>query len=100
MRECNQCGKCCIAYSDGGLSASALEIEDWEQFRPDIAQYVVNGEIWMDPEQPLHRLLGILKMFMSKGAKCGVYGTIETCVQRGDKPYIAIAELLDSHPEK
>ncbi len=49
MRECNQCGKCCLAYSDGGLSASALEIEDWEQFRPDIAQYVANGEIWMDP---------------------------------------------------
>ena len=62
--------------------------------------FIIQTEIWMDPEQPLHRLLGILKMFMSKGAKCGVYGTIETCVQRGDKPYIAIAELLDSHPEK
>ncbi|MEP5566693.1 MAG: YkgJ family cysteine cluster protein [Halioglobus sp.] len=49
MRECNQCGKCCIAYSDGGLTASAEEIENWETFRPDIAAYVSNGEIWMDP---------------------------------------------------
>ncbi|HCX26778.1 MAG TPA: zinc/iron-chelating domain-containing protein, partial [Cellvibrionales bacterium] len=22
MKECNQCGKCCIHYSDGGLSAT------------------------------------------------------------------------------
>ncbi|HHJ18661.1 MAG TPA: YkgJ family cysteine cluster protein, partial [Gammaproteobacteria bacterium] len=27
MKECNQCGKCCIKYSDGGLSASSSEIE-------------------------------------------------------------------------
>ena len=49
MRECNQCGKCCIAYSDGGLSASPEEIENWETFRPDIAAYVLHGEIWLDP---------------------------------------------------
>jgi len=49
MRECNQCGKCCLAYSDGGLSASAEEIENWELFNPAIAQYVANGNIWMDP---------------------------------------------------
>lgn len=49
MRECNQCGKCCIAYSDGGLSATAQEIEGWELFNPDIAQYVANGNIWIDP---------------------------------------------------
>lgn len=49
MRECNQCGKCCIAYSDGGLSATAEEIEGWKVFNPDIAEYVVNGKIWIDP---------------------------------------------------
>jgi len=49
MKECNQCGKCCLAYSDGGLSATAEEIESWEIFNPAIAEYVVNGEIWMDP---------------------------------------------------
>jgi Fe-S-cluster containining protein len=49
MKECNQCGKCCIAYSDGGLSATAEEIEGWEIFNPDIAEYVIDGKIWMDP---------------------------------------------------
>ena len=49
MKECNQCGKCCIAYSDGGLSATLEEIQAWEIFRPAIARYVVNGKIWMDP---------------------------------------------------
>jgi Fe-S-cluster containining protein len=49
LKPCNQCGKCCINYSDGGLSATADEIEYWELFRPDIARYVSNGNIWMDP---------------------------------------------------
>ena len=49
MKECNQCGKCCLAYSDGGLSATAEEIEGWEIFNPAIAEYVVDGQIWMDP---------------------------------------------------
>lgn len=50
MKNCNQCGKCCIKYSDGGLSATADEIALWEIFRPDIAEYVRDGEIWVDPE--------------------------------------------------
>lgn len=49
MKPCNQCGKCCINYSNGGLSASADEIEYWEVFRPQIARYVSDGNIWMDP---------------------------------------------------
>ena len=49
MKECNQCGKCCIHYSNGGLSATTDEIESWEVFRPDIYQYVQNGNIWIDP---------------------------------------------------
>ena len=50
MKPCNQCGKCCINYSDGGLSASADEISWWETFRPEIHSYVADGKIWMDPE--------------------------------------------------
>ncbi|MBL4868657.1 MAG: YkgJ family cysteine cluster protein [Pseudomonadales bacterium] len=50
MKECNQCGKCCKNYSDGGLSATASEIEYWEIFRPEIRRYVRGGNIWMDPE--------------------------------------------------
>lgn len=49
MKDCNQCGKCCINYSDGGLSATESEIDYWESFRPSIAVYVNAGEIWMDP---------------------------------------------------
>ena len=50
MKACNQCGKCCINYSNGGLSASANEIEAWEINRPDIFRYVLDGKIWMDPD--------------------------------------------------
>ncbi len=47
MIKCNQCGKCCIRYSNGGLSASQSEIEYWEINRPDIFRYVSDGKIWM-----------------------------------------------------
>lgn len=50
MKECNLCGKCCINYSNGGLSASASEIESWRNSRPDIARYAKDGNIWMDPD--------------------------------------------------
>ena len=49
MKQCNSCGKCCIKYSNGGLSASKFEIEYWEVFRPEIAKYVNDGKIWVDP---------------------------------------------------
>jgi Fe-S-cluster containining protein len=49
VKECNQCGKCCKNYSHGGLSATKSEIEYWETFRPDIFNYVSNGNIWIDP---------------------------------------------------
>lgn len=50
MKDCNQCGKCCVKYSNGGLSASTSEIELWELFKPDIYQYVSDGKIWIDPQ--------------------------------------------------
>lgn len=37
-------------YSDGGLSASANEIESWRIFRPDIFRFVSGGKIWRDPD--------------------------------------------------
>lgn len=49
MKECNQCGKCCTKYSNGGLSATASEIENWDIYRPDIYKYVGGGNIWMNP---------------------------------------------------
>jgi uncharacterized protein len=49
MKECNSCGKCCIKYSDGRLYASPDEIEYWQVFRPNIAKYTHNGNIWTHP---------------------------------------------------
>ena len=50
MKNCNQCGKCCIHYADGGLSATPEEIEYWRTHRPDIARYVAGPDLWLDPE--------------------------------------------------
>ena len=50
MKECNQCGKCCIKYSNGGLSVSVSQIDYWENYRPEIYRYVNEGNIWIDPE--------------------------------------------------
>lgn len=50
MKDCNQCGKCCIKYADGGLSATPEEIGLWEVFHPHIYRYVSDGKIWIDPD--------------------------------------------------
>ncbi|ODW59216.1 hypothetical protein BBL88_04155 [Vibrio parahaemolyticus] len=57
MKDCNQCGKCCIKYGDGDLAATQEEIDLWELFNPDIFEYVKDGKIWFDPEtrKQLHR---------------------------------------------
>ena len=49
MKDCNQCGKCCTLYGNGGLSVTDSEIEAWETERPDIARYVGGGKIWISP---------------------------------------------------
>lgn len=49
VKECNQCGKCCIKYGNGGLSVSEDEIKFWDVFRPEIYDYVNDGKIWIDP---------------------------------------------------
>jgi Fe-S-cluster containining protein len=50
VKDCNQCGKCCIRYGGGGLTATAGEIDWWENHRPDIFALVGDGEIWVDPK--------------------------------------------------
>jgi Fe-S-cluster containining protein len=50
MKACNACGKCCVKYSNGQLSASEQDIQLWDSFRPDIAEFVNDdGLIWFDP---------------------------------------------------
>ena len=50
MKECNQCGKCCVLYGGGGLTAVPSDIDRWETHRPDIARYARGDKIWIDPE--------------------------------------------------
>lgn len=75
MKDCNQCGKCCIRYGGGGLSASADEIEWWETHRPDIASYVKDGEIWFDPDtgEALDRCPWLTKLPGQEKYSCGIY---------------------------
>ena len=55
MKDCNQCGKCCIKYGgDGGLSATREEIEWWQSHRSEIARYVRGDQIWIDPDTGKH----------------------------------------------
>ncbi|MFT4797479.1 MAG: Fe-S-cluster containining protein [Candidatus Azotimanducaceae bacterium] len=51
MKDCNQCGKCCQIYGgSGGLSVTQDEIDWWDDHRPEIARYVSDGQIWIDPK--------------------------------------------------
>ncbi|MEP4888739.1 MAG: YkgJ family cysteine cluster protein [Aliiglaciecola sp.] len=50
MKDCNQCGKCCIKYGGGDLSASKEEIDMWELFNPEIFDFVKHNQIWFDPK--------------------------------------------------
>lgn len=50
MKNCNQCGRCCIKYGDGDLAATQDEIDLWELFNPDIFEFVKDNQIWFDPQ--------------------------------------------------
>jgi Fe-S-cluster containining protein len=75
MKDCNQCGKCCIKYSNGGLSVSKSEIDLWEIFKPDIYQFVNNGNIWMDPEtgKQIEQCPWLRKMPNQEKYTCDIY---------------------------
>ena len=98
MRACTQCGKCCIAYSDGGLSATAEEIEIWEIFRPAIAEFVANGKIWIDPSsgEQLSRCPWLQALPAEANSKAVKYG----CKIYEDRPEdcrhypVSVAEMI------
>lgn len=75
MKDCNSCGKCCIKYSNGGLSATAQEIAQWQDDAPEIATYVNNNEIWFDPDtqQPLTLCPFLQKAENSHTYTCAIY---------------------------
>jgi Fe-S-cluster containining protein len=98
MKACNQCGKCCIAYSDGGLSATAEEIEYWEIVRPAIAEFVANGKIWIDPAsgEQLVRCPWLQELPASADSSATRYG----CKIYADRPEdcrhypVSVAEMI------
>ena len=75
MKDCNQCGKCCKIYADGGLSASPKEIDAWEANRPDIFAYVSEGKIWVDPAtgQQMRYCTWLTKDPGQDKYTCGIY---------------------------
>ena len=62
-------------YSEGGLSASSSEIEYWEAFRPEIAGYVKNGKIWINPVsgQQMKRCPWLLELPEHNKYGCSIY---------------------------
>lgn len=64
-----------MKYSDGGLSASASEIEMWELFKPKIFAFVRNGQIWVDPVtgKPLQRCPFLVLEPNSPKYTCSIY---------------------------
>lgn len=75
MNDCNQCGKCCVKYSNGGLSVTKSEIELWELFKPEIFQYVSDGKIWIDPKngQQIERCPWLRKEPNQEKYTCDIY---------------------------
>ncbi|MDH5453173.1 MAG: YkgJ family cysteine cluster protein [Paracoccaceae bacterium] len=75
MKNCNSCGKCCETAGNGGLSATAEEIDWWETHRPDIARYVADGKIWVDPAtgEYFPRCPFLQKSPDGKGTFCDIY---------------------------
>jgi len=75
VKECNQCGKCCIKYSNGGLSVSASEIESWDIFRPELLKYVRDGNIWINPDtgKPLELCPWLTKLADQNKYICDIY---------------------------
>lgn len=103
MKSCTQCGKCCTKYSSGGLSATADEIEMWALFRPDIAEYVQNGKIWMDPTSG--KQIELCPFLRLAATPSGTNQAIYTCDIYHDRPDdckfypVTIKQMLDDECE-
>jgi len=75
VKNCNSCGKCCETAGNGGLSASREEIDWWESHRPDIARYVQDGKIWIDPStgEYFARCPWLRRARDGTGTSCDIY---------------------------
>jgi Fe-S-cluster containining protein len=110
MKDCNQCGKCCIKYGDGDLSATQDEIDLWEIFNPDIFEYVKNDEIWFDPttgvrltrcpflgvepkKNPLAADKYICSIYLDRPEDCRHYPTLISEMIRDECEMIEVVDL-------
>ncbi len=66
MKACNQCGKCCIHYSDGGLSATTGD--DARRFQ----QIEIINDGPAIPDQDLERIFNPFVTNKSDGAGLGL----------------------------
>jgi len=75
VKDCNQCGKCCLQYGATGLSVSSEQLQYWQSFRPDIYRFVQNGDIWVDPETGLkvERCPWLSNKPNQQKLTCGIY---------------------------
>lgn len=75
MKDCNQCGKCCVKYGNGRLSASDEEIKYWDVFKPEIGSYVRDGKIWMNPKtgEQLTQCPWLHKISGEEKYSCNIY---------------------------
>ncbi len=83
MKPCNQCGKCCVKYSNGDINASEQDLEMWRYFKPEIAEYVKGGLIWFSPStgKPLS-----LCPFLREEKQADLSPSIYTCDIYFDRP--------------
>jgi len=103
MKDCNSCGKCCIKYGNGGLSASSADIEGWALFNPEIYSYVqvVNksGNIWFDPVTgKLIEYCPWLRKEPSAGKESSVGKEPSADKEQGNKPFYTCS-IYHNRPE-
>jgi uncharacterized protein len=110
MKDCNQCGKCCVKYGgDGGLSATKEEISWWEDHRPEIARYVQNKNIWLDPESG--KMLSVCpwlsktdnkyycEIYFDRPEDCREYPSLVSEMIRDECEMIELKDLTDPHAQ-
>ncbi len=113
MKDCNQCGKCCIKYGGEDLAATKEEIDLWEIFNPDIFKYVINNEIWFDPEtrqrltscpfldiapkkSPLDPNMYTCSIYLDRPEDCRHYPSLIAEMIRDECEMIEVIDLADS----
>jgi len=111
VKDCNQCGKCCIKYGGGDLAATKQDIDNWESFHPEIYKYVQGDEIWFDPQsgKPLEQcpFLEIeqntngpkkytCSIYLHRPEDCRLYPSLITEMIRDECEMIDATDLLDT----